>query len=153
MWGTVGMITVSIGQKTYAQSWNVLCLLQLAPVSPKWYCTTVACSNLDVAELRRLDDAEDESPVVGVVVGGGDVGRRQHDGARLVHLGPAPSLSQRHRPLVVHQRHAHGHRRRRRPLAVRHAQAERVLSLLRAVVDVPAAIGRCSSWHNLSTSQ
>ena len=34
VWGTFGMTKVSIGSETYPQTWNVLFLLQLAPVSP-----------------------------------------------------------------------------------------------------------------------
>ena len=34
MLGTFGMSKISIGLETYPQSWNMLFLLQLAPVSP-----------------------------------------------------------------------------------------------------------------------
>ena len=34
MWGTFGIKKVSIGYETLPQSWNMLFLLQLAPVSP-----------------------------------------------------------------------------------------------------------------------
>ena len=99
--------------------------------------STFVCSNLDVAILRRLDDAEDEVGVIGVVVGGSDVGRRQHDRTPLVDLRLPPYLPHRHWPLVVHQRHSDGDRRRRRPIAVRHAQAERVFPQIGSVVHVP----------------